>query len=148
MTLRIDTPWLRFSVSAEAEGQTIAELLAPWECSKAARYKLEIEQRITLNGQPVRQSAKVKAGDELALKVFQQEEPDFVPWAIPVRILYEDELILAVSKPAGMHQRDRAFQQVSVFSAEAGSGFGPEADRPHVSGGGQRSHEAEGQTDA
>ena len=102
MTLRIDTPWLRFSVSAEAEGQTIAELLAPWGCSKAARYKLEIEQKITLNGQPVRQSAKVKVGDELALKVFQQEEPDFVPWAIPVRILYEDELILAVSKPAGM----------------------------------------------
>ena len=34
--------------------------------------------------------------------MFQQEEPDFVPWAIPVRILYEDELILAVSKPAGM----------------------------------------------
>ena len=102
MPLRIDVPWLRFSIPAQAEGQTIAELLAPWGCSKAARYKLEIERKITLNGQPVRQRAKVKVGDELALKVFQQEEPDFVPWTIPIRILYEDELILAVSKPAGM----------------------------------------------
>ncbi len=102
MTLRTDMPWLRFSISAEAEGQSIAEFLAPWGCSKAARYKLEIEQKITLNGQPVRQSAKVKSGDELALKVFQQEEPDFAPWEIPLRVLYEDELILAVSKPAGM----------------------------------------------
>ena len=87
MPLRIDVPWLRFSIPAQAEGQTIAELLAPWGCSKAVRYKLEIEQRITLNGQPVRQRAKVKVGDELALKVFQQEEPDFVPWTIPIRIL-------------------------------------------------------------
>ena len=100
MRFTIEGPWLKVTAASSEAGQTIAEFLAPWSCSRAYRYKLEVERKITLNGQPTRQSARLKNGDELALKVFGQEEPDFVPWDVPVRILYEDELILAVSKSA------------------------------------------------
>lgn len=102
MDFQIDSPWLNLIIPRQAEGQTIADFLMAWPCSKAYRYKLETEQRILLNDQPVRQNVKLKSADRLALKVFQQEEPDFVPWDQPLTVLYEDELVLAVSKPSGM----------------------------------------------
>lgn len=102
MDVRFDTPWLRFSISPHEAGWTCGQFLDQWPGSRTFRYQLEISGQMTLNGRPVRQTAKLIAGDELALPVLQREEPDFLPWDQPLKVLYEDELILAVSKPSGM----------------------------------------------
>lgn len=102
MEVQFDAPWLRFLITPDEAGQTCGEFLDQWPGSRTLRYKLEISNQLTLNGQPVRQTEKLKAKDMLALKVLAEEEPDFPPWDQPLKILYEDALILAVSKPSGM----------------------------------------------
>ncbi len=45
---------------------------------------------------------KLKAGDRLCVHIPEPEPLDLVPEAIPLDILYEDEHLLIVNKPAGM----------------------------------------------
>ena len=45
---------------------------------------------------------KLKAGDRVCVHIPEPEQLDLVPEAIPLDILYEDEHLLIVNKPAGM----------------------------------------------
>lgn len=58
---------------------------------------------IWVNGATVKQNYKVKAGDEVKV-LFEHPPHEFllVPEAIPLDIVYEDEVLLVVNKPAGM----------------------------------------------
>lgn len=58
---------------------------------------------IWVNGAVVKQNYKVKAGDEVKV-LFEHPPHEFllVPEDIPLDIVYEDEVLLVVNKPAGM----------------------------------------------
>lgn len=45
---------------------------------------------------------KLKSGDRVCIHIPEPEPLDLVPEAIPLEILYEDEHLLIVNKPAGM----------------------------------------------
>lgn len=72
----------------------------------ATRNKIQLaakEGHIWVNESVVKQNYKVKAGDEV--KVFFEHPPyEFLlsPEDIPLNIVYEDESLLVVNKPAGM----------------------------------------------
>lgn len=58
---------------------------------------------ITVNGKQVKPNHKIKALDEII--VFSDESPessDIIPEEMPLNIVYEDEDILVINKPAGM----------------------------------------------
>jgi 23S rRNA pseudouridine1911/1915/1917 synthase len=58
---------------------------------------------IYVNGIPVKQNYKVKAGDEVkVLLAYPPYENLLTPEDIPLDIVYEDEALLVVNKPAGM----------------------------------------------
>ena len=58
---------------------------------------------VWVNGQIVKQNYKVKAGDEIKV-LFEHPPHEFllVPEDIPLDIVYEDDVLLVVNKPAGM----------------------------------------------
>ncbi len=58
---------------------------------------------IWVNGKAVKQNYKVKAGDEVKV-LFEHPPYEFLlkPEPIPLNIVYEDEALLVVDKPAGM----------------------------------------------
>jgi 23S rRNA pseudouridine1911/1915/1917 synthase len=66
-----------------------------------SRLKLT-EQGITVNG--VRQyiSVRVHAGDVIEVRMLQEESDDILPQELPLTIIYEDEQLLVLNKPAGM----------------------------------------------
>ncbi|MGM0635174.1 MAG: RluA family pseudouridine synthase [Bacteroidota bacterium] len=58
---------------------------------------------IYVNGTSVKQNYKVKAGDEVkVLLSYPPYEYQLVPENIPIDIVYEDDVLLVVNKPAGM----------------------------------------------
>jgi 23S rRNA pseudouridine1911/1915/1917 synthase len=94
--------------------------------------------RITLRGESVRSSDEVHAGD-----IFQiEEEPSKLPKGahpedIPIEILYEDEDLLVVNKPAGMvvhigagHEEGTLVN--ALLHHGAGLSSGSEAHRPGI----------------
>lgn len=72
----------------------------------ATRNKIQIaidEGRILLNGKQIKANHKIKPGDELV--VFDNRRPEsteIVPEEIPLNIVYEDEHLMIINKPAGM----------------------------------------------
>lgn len=58
---------------------------------------------IIVNGRPVKSSYKVKAGDVVSIVMDRPRyELEIIPEDIPLNIVYEDDSLLVVNKPAGM----------------------------------------------
>lgn len=60
------------------------------------------EHGLTLNEERVYTSAKVSVGDVIRLRMEREESNDILPEDIPIEIVYEDDSLLIVNKPAGM----------------------------------------------
>lgn len=60
------------------------------------------EQLVLLNGIPVKKRIKPQTGDEIEVQFAAMPNIQLMPEAIPLSIIYEDEHLLAVNKPAGM----------------------------------------------
>ena len=57
---------------------------------------------VTVNDRTVRSSYLVQPGDSIVVVIPGTPPPDVLPEPIPLDILYEDEVLLVVNKPAGM----------------------------------------------
>ena len=92
-------------VTAEESGERIDALLARTleGCSRSAVQRLLEEERVLLNGKPLRKSAKTKAGD--ILEVLLPEEAEELPLLaqdLPLDVVFEDEDLIVVNKARGM----------------------------------------------
>ncbi|MFN3560932.1 MAG: RluA family pseudouridine synthase [Chloroherpetonaceae bacterium] len=60
------------------------------------------ESRVLVNGNPVKANYKVSPNDVIEVTLTRPPAPEMKPEAIPLDIVYEDDTILVVNKPAGM----------------------------------------------
>ncbi len=89
------------------------------------------EDGILLNGTPVTVRAQLSEGDTLFLSREDEEAGDGVlPRPIPIEILYEDDDLIAVNKPAGLpthpshqHQEDTLANGLAYLFAQRGVPF-------------------------
>lgn len=70
--------------------------------SRSYVQKLITEGRLTADGVPIKANAVPGAGTVLVLDVPEPVAPDIEPEAIPIRVVYEDDDLLVVDKPAGL----------------------------------------------
>jgi 23S rRNA pseudouridine1911/1915/1917 synthase len=97
-------PFFSLSIPPEAEDQRLDLFLASRfsETSRSAIQRAISGGDITVNGKTVKPSHRVRAGEEIAGEVPASPVIDAVPEDIPLDIVYEDEEIIVVNKPAGM----------------------------------------------
>ena len=72
------------------------------ELSRSFIQKLIEDGHVTLNGKPARAGIKLKEGDEVAITIPPPEPSELLAEDIPLSIIYEDDDLLVVDKPAGM----------------------------------------------
>lgn len=91
-------------VSPEAEGQRLDLFLATrfGGVSRSAIQRAINGGAITVNGKTVKPSHRVSAGEEITGEIPAAPVIDAVPEEIPLDIVYEDEEIIVINKPAGM----------------------------------------------
>jgi len=70
--------------------------------SRTILQRLILEGHITVDGQTVKPSHKIKPGDRIVLIVPRAEPLDIEPEPIPLEILYEDDALLVLNKQAGL----------------------------------------------
>ena len=92
-----------FTVENE-EGDRIDRYLAEEmpERSRSYLQKLIKEQYIKVNNKPVKANYRLVLGDRVEVCIPEAKEPDIEPENIPLDILYEDEDLIFVDKPAGI----------------------------------------------
>ena len=58
---------------------------------------------VTVDGKSVKAGIKLKGGEQIALTIPQRDEPESVqPEALPLNVIYEDDDLAVIDKPAGM----------------------------------------------
>ena len=70
--------------------------------SRTALQRLIEDGHITVDGQTVKPSHKIKPGDRILMLVPRPEPLDIEAEPIPLHIMYEDESLLVLNKPAGL----------------------------------------------
>ncbi len=70
--------------------------------SRSYLQKLIADGRVTVNGRPVRPSLEVKEGDSITILLPPPPSPRVEPEPMPLRVMYEDDEVLVVDKPAGL----------------------------------------------
>jgi 23S rRNA pseudouridine1911/1915/1917 synthase len=93
------------SVRAEAAGQRLDQFLAAHlpDTSRARVQQLIAEQKILLNDASPKPSLKLKGGESITILGDPQPPPlRAIAEDIPLEVIYEDEDLVVVNKPAGM----------------------------------------------
>lgn len=95
---------LLFFVTQDEAGLRLDLYLAGKETglSRAQIQKAIQEQRVVVDGEAAKAGRKVKAGQEVGLYIPAPRPAGLVAQAIPLNILYEDDFLLVLDKPAGM----------------------------------------------
>jgi len=70
--------------------------------SRSFIQKMMKEEKVLVNGKPVKANYRLKTEDEICFELPEAVEPDIEPENIPLDILYEDADVLVVNKPKGM----------------------------------------------
>lgn len=92
-------------VTEEEAGERLDKLLAKRFKEVYSRTYFQYlidEQLVLLNGVPVKKRVKPQVGDEIEVQFAATPEIELIPENIPLSILYEDEHLVVINKPAGM----------------------------------------------
>ena len=92
---------MELKIVASREGRLSSFLLGELKMSSSLMNKLKWGDAIQVNGFPQRTNYAVKAGDVVTVRL-DEEEPEYPAEEGELTILYEDDYLLAVDKPAGM----------------------------------------------
>jgi len=95
---------LTFKITASDSGVRLDAFLAgrisDWSRSRLQR--LIEEGDVVVNGAGTRASYKLRAADEIEVELTPAPSETFAAENIPVNIVYEDEQLIVVDKPAGL----------------------------------------------
>lgn len=70
---------------------------------------------VTVNGKPAKAGLRLEAGDRVAVAELQQKPASFGPVAMPLSIIFEDDHLLVVNKPAGIAVHPGAGEQQATL---------------------------------
>ncbi|MGE4357668.1 MAG: RluA family pseudouridine synthase [Candidatus Omnitrophota bacterium] len=94
-----------FRVEKEDEGIRIDVYLHKKKQLQLSRQKIQEmikEKMVLVNEMPVKCHYKIRSGDLIHVEFPEVKEPDIKPENIPLEVVFEDEHLLVVNKPAGM----------------------------------------------
>lgn len=85
-------------------GQRVDHVLARamTTLSRSRIQRLIESANVLVNGQPVKPSYKLKPGDKLEIDIPPPEPTQFLPENLTLNIIYEDDDLLIINKPAGL----------------------------------------------
>ncbi len=94
---------ISYTITEKDENRIAARFLRGLGFSRRNLSWLKTDpEGVALNGQGVHLNARLHAGDHLTVKIREDETSSLVPVPLAFDILYEDEDLLVVCKPAGM----------------------------------------------
>ncbi len=95
---------LNFTTATEDGGKRLdaflSEKIEKW--SRSRLQKLIDEGDVLVNQKSTKSSYKIRPGDEIEVELTELPAETFEPENIPLEIVYEDESLAVINKPAGM----------------------------------------------
>ena len=92
---------MELRLTAQREGRLSSFLRRELRMSAGLVNRLKWKNALFVNGQPRHTDYPVQPGDVIAV-MLEEEAPEYPAEEGPLSILYEDEAVLALDKPAGL----------------------------------------------
>ena len=100
----MDGETLEFTV--DAPGDRLDKLIVAHVGDSLSRAQIQTlikDGKVTVNGSQVKPGVKLKGGERISIVIPARETSDeVIPEAIPLEVLYEDDDLAVIDKPAGM----------------------------------------------
>lgn len=95
---------LVFRVAEEETGERLDAFLAARieDWSRARLQRLIEDGDVLINGRTAKSSSKLRANDEIEVELTAAPPNEFTPENIPLEVVYEDDELIVVNKPAGL----------------------------------------------
>lgn len=103
MKYKINQNYLTLIIDTQFENKTIDDVFNHFKLSKKSIHLLKQNKEYFLNHQFVPSSTLLKQNDCLSIKAYTKDTNPFISQYLPLDILYEDEFLLIINKPAGMN---------------------------------------------
>lgn len=109
--------WFIVTIPENWQGETLDDLFRKrWNGPKKQIHQIRMDKAILLNGENPNWHAPLNLGDRLQIKFFKQEAFGVTPFYIDVSVLYEDDHLLVVNKPADMDTHPNSPAQVNTLA--------------------------------
>lgn len=119
-----------FEIGKSESGKTIEEYLRQKAFTRKEISRMKFaEYGICLNGRKSRVNVRIKEGDLLEIELLQEKKKscEWVPVPLQAEVLYEDDYLIALDKPAGVvvhpsggHYMDTLANQLAGYYEEKG----------------------------
>lgn len=115
---------------------TVSDLLErDWLIPKKVRHFLRMRKNVSVNGQPVPFHFLVKADDQVSLTFEPSDYP--IPKAqignaVPLAVLFEDEHLIILNKPAGIKTHPNESDEQDTFLNQLAAYLDPKKQFPYV----------------
>ncbi|MFH2037757.1 MAG: RluA family pseudouridine synthase [Candidatus Zixiibacteriota bacterium] len=96
---------IEIEVSADQAGERLDKFIGNEESYKISRsqiQKLIDSGHVLVNGKPIKHNYKLGVGDKVTIEIPAPDQNDIAAENIPLEIVFEDEYLIVVNKPAGM----------------------------------------------
>ncbi|WP_374702871.1 RluA family pseudouridine synthase [Bacillus sp. T33-2] len=95
--------WYEIVLPSSWKDYALEELLRNvWGAPRKLIHQLRMDKAIYINGKLPDWTVRLTPGAKLQLKLFEEEEFDVVPEFYDIGVLFEDDHLLILNKPAGM----------------------------------------------
>ena len=109
---------LKYKIKANDDGEKILTILKQkLHCSGTQVKRLKSNDQVFLNGLPTFTNVRVSTDDIVSVKIIEHRRNDNLPAQdIPIDVIYEDEYIIAVNKPAEMAVHPAGIYTIGTLS--------------------------------
>jgi 23S rRNA pseudouridine1911/1915/1917 synthase len=94
--------YITFQVQKHHNNLSVRDLLTSFHLAKSKIYRLEQSSSVMINGKFAPFSSILKVKDHILIDLTGFDEDSFLPTFNPIEIIYEDDMMFVVNKPAGM----------------------------------------------
>ncbi|OEH94308.1 RluA family pseudouridine synthase [Bacillus solimangrovi] len=95
--------WMELTLPDQWAGFSIETILRDvWKVPKKMVHQFRMNKLVTINGETVSWLKELQAGEKLQVRFFTKDAYGVIPNYFDLDVLYEDDHLLIVNKPAGM----------------------------------------------
>lgn len=109
--------WLELMVPTQWAGYSLESLFKDlWKAPKKQTHFLRTNKEVLINGLIPNWTDKLRADDVLLIKLFGEEDYGYIPQYYDIDVIYEDDHLLVVNKPAGMDTHPNSPEQTNTLA--------------------------------
>ncbi|MEK5522213.1 RNA pseudouridine synthase [Heyndrickxia sporothermodurans] len=95
--------WFQFHIPNKWNNFTIENILKEeWKVPKKLLHEIRMDKGVRINGDYINWNIPLKTNDLFEIAIFQHEDYGVIPQNLLIEVLYEDDHLIIVNKPAGI----------------------------------------------